>query len=273
MNWKNSPRSHNGKAIITQAIDGAILTEATYAPNFKVSTHSHRHACLGLVIRGAYTEAYQRTALECKPLQLKFRPAEEAHSNTYYKLAVRCFFIEFETQWLQRMGKYSDAWNVPTVLRDSSLVWLVMKLRRETKEMDALSPLMIEGLLLEIAVGLSRYSVKISERKHPKWLTQARDFIHDSFTERLTLSDVAEIARVHPVYLATVFRQFYGCSVGEYIRRLRVEYACRTISTSNGSLAHIALDAGFSHQSQFSRTFKRVTGLTPAQYRSAVRSS
>lgn len=272
MNGEKSSGSHNGEALITHAVDGAVLTEVTYAPDLKVPTHSHRHACLGLVIRGAYAEAYRKTALEFKPLQLKFRPAEEPHSNIYYKLPVHCFFIEFETRWLQRVGRHAGALNAPTVIRDSSLVWLVMKLRRETRRIDALSPLIIEGLLLEIVVELSRRSGKTSERRRPEWLTRARDFIHGSFTEHLTLSEIAQAAGVHPVYLATVFRQFYGYSVGEYVRRLRIDYACRTISTSDVSLAHVALDAGFPNQSQFSRTFKRLTGLTPAQYRSALRS-
>jgi AraC family transcriptional regulator len=86
---------------------------------------------------------------------------------------------------------------------------------------------------------------------------------------------MAEIARrvgVHPVYLASEFRRRYGLTVGEYVRQLRIEYASRQLSTSDTPLVEIALNSGFSSQSHFSWTFKRITGITPAQFRAGSRS-
>jgi AraC family transcriptional regulator len=76
---------------------------------------------------------------------------------------------------------------------------------------------------------------------------------------------------VHPVYLACAFRRHYRSTVGEYVRRLRVEFACRELSATRAPLAQVALAAGFADQSQFSRTFKRVVGLTPTEYRKMFR--
>jgi AraC family transcriptional regulator len=84
---------------------------------------------------------------------------------------------------------------------------------------------------------------------------------------------VAEIARaagVHPVYLARTFREHHGMTIGEYVRKLRIEHACRLISTTGAPLSEIALAAGFCDQSHFSRTFKRVTGSSPAEYRRLI---
>jgi AraC family transcriptional regulator len=63
----------------------------------------------------------------------------------------------------------------------------------------------------------------------------------------------------------------HECTVGEYVRRLRVEYACRQFARTGAPLVDIALAAGFCEQSQLTRTFKRVTGFTPAEYRRSVR--
>jgi AraC family transcriptional regulator len=76
---------------------------------------------------------------------------------------------------------------------------------------------------------------------------------------------------VHAAHLARVFRKFKGCTIGDYVRGLRVQHACRRISGSDDSLADIALAAGFSDQSHLSRTFKQHTGMLPSQFRNLLR--
>jgi AraC family transcriptional regulator len=97
--------------------------------------------------------------------------------------------------------------------------------------------------------------------------------IHERFTENLTLEQIASEVGVHPVHLASVFRQKYHCTVGEYIRELRIEYACREITKGEKPLVTIALEAGFANQGHFSGNFKRLTGFTPTSYRNSFRQS
>jgi AraC-like DNA-binding protein len=67
------------------------------------------------------------------------------------------------------------------------------------------------------------------------------------------------------------FRKHYDCTIGEYPRRLRSEFACREIAVSDAPLVEIALSAGFANQAHFTRTFKRLKGITPTEYRSIYR--
>ena len=87
------------------------------------------------------------------------------------------------------------------------------------------------------------------------------------FAARVTLDDLARACGVHPVHLARTFRQHYGCTIGDYIRDLRIEFVCRRMRLSNAPLAEIALAAGFADQSHLTRLFKRHIGLTPGEYR------
>lgn len=264
---------HNGEIIDSKVIAGFHLTETAYAPGVEVPRHSHPHACFCFVLQGTYTELYRGKAIDCRPSHLVFRPAEEVHSDHFGGLGVRCFIIEVEAQWLMRLRERSFRMDEPAIFQGCSLAWLAMKLRRESQQADAFTSLAVEGLVLELSAEVARGSAKSSERKRPRWLDRAREMLHENFAEQLTLSDIAESVGVHPVYLAGVFRQHYHCSVGEYVRRLRIEFASRELSQTSAPLIDIALAAGFAHQSHFSRTFKRLTGLTPAQYRSATRSS
>ncbi|MBV9211915.1 MAG: helix-turn-helix transcriptional regulator [Acidobacteria bacterium] len=255
----------------SQVMAGFTITEAVYGLNLSVSRHSHRLACFGFVLQGAYLESYGKKALECKPLHLKFRPAGEVHADWYGEPAVRCFFIEPEETWLGVMREHSVKLSEPSVFYSNSLVCLMMKLRREVQRADALSPLVVEGLMLEVVAEASRLKGSAAVGQHPYWLKQVRDILHDRFNERLTLSEIGKSVGMHPVHLASVFRRHYRCTIGEYLRQLRIEFACREISMTDAPLAQIALAAGFSHQSPFTRTFKRVTGVTPARYRSTNR--
>jgi AraC family transcriptional regulator len=69
--------------------------------------------------------------------------------------------------------------------------------------------------------------------------------------------------------MAAQFRAYYGCSIGEFVRRRRIDFACEQIRAGERSLLDIALEAGFVSQSHFSRVFRTATGMTPREYRAS----
>jgi AraC-like DNA-binding protein len=93
--------------------------------------------------------------------------------------------------------------------------------------------------------------------------------LRDRFAEPLTLDEIAGAVGVHPMHLTRVFRRHFRCTIGDMVRRLRIDFACRQLSSTDDALVEIALAAGFSDQSQFCRTFRRLTGMTPTGFRSA----
>jgi AraC family transcriptional regulator len=143
----------------------------------------------------------------------------------------------------------------------------------EMRRMDAAAPIAIEGLLLELVASASRMRLQNGGKERPRWLEEARDRIHVELAARPSLTGLAESVGVHPVTLARAFRREFGCTVGEYVRSLRIERAARQLSDTNLALAEIALTAGFSDQSHFSNLFRRHTGLSPFQFRRAARSA
>jgi AraC family transcriptional regulator len=262
---------HYGAILNTQRVAELTITETAYAPQVKLAKHSHEQACFCLVLQGTYTEIYQQKTLTCEPFSLVYRPAGEMHSDYFSNVRVRCFIIEFENRWLDRVLTYAAGFDGPQTFQQNSLVWLAVKLRKEIKRMDAVTPLSIEGLMLEMMAEASRHHGKSSGRGIPPWLKQVREILQEHSTERLTLSSLAEFVGVHPVYLACAFRRHYHCTIGDYVRQLRIELACRELAVANTPLTQVALSAGFADQSQFARTFKRVVGLTPTEYRKTIR--
>jgi AraC family transcriptional regulator len=155
--------------------------------------------------------------------------------------------------------------------KGGTLSTLLIRLYKEFKHADELSPLVVEGLALELLGESSRLLLNSEDRSGPRWLQHAEELARARFAEPLGLSCVANIIGAHPVCLAREFHRRYGMTLGEYLRRLRVEYVTRELVRSDTSLAAIANAAGFSDQSHMCRTFKRQIGLSPAKYRAASR--
>jgi AraC family transcriptional regulator len=260
-------RNYHGEFINSRVVKGLLLAEAVYASKLELPRHSHQHGGFCLILQGGYTESYGQTLLECEPSSVKFQPAGEEHSDVYGNQSVRCFIIELQSEWLTRMGAGLLVGNNPLVYKNSSVAWLMMRLRAASQSAEDESPLLIEGLVLELIAETSRNRKRPPTGQPPLWLQQAREFIHEQFSDPLTLSIIAKVVGVHPVYLASSFRRYYRQSIGEYLRHRRVEFACHKIHMSDDSLVEIALAAGFANQSHFTQTFKRMTGLSPAKYR------
>ena len=140
---------------------------------------------------------------------------------------------------------------------------IASRMLSEFRSRDSVSSLMIEGLALEFATQLAR------TREAPAGgpLRDVVEYLHARAAEEIRLEDVARVAGVHPAHLSRLFRARHGCSVGEYIRRLRVDLAARELAASRRPIADIAAATGFADQSHFSRVFARLTGMTPGRYR------
>jgi AraC family transcriptional regulator len=119
---------------------------------------------------------------------------------------------------------------------------------------------------------MCRHRVARPERTPPRWLLRARDLLHARFTQNLSLDEIASEAGVHPVHLARVFRRHFECTPGDYLRKLRVESACRQLTSSDMPLSEIALSAGFADQSHFTKNFRRLMQMTPGEFRRNFRS-
>lgn len=260
-----------GKILRRNEAAGFVLLESAYAPGLKVPLHSHEQAGFCFVLQGTFERVYERKSRVCRPASLSFHPSGEKHSEHFYNSGAHLFGIQISPHWLERVREYSVGLDDSAVFDGGLLSQLATRLYAESRRMDELSSLAIEGLALEIIAEALRRGVP-TEHATARWLKQARELLHEKFNESLTLADVAREVHIHPVHLARVFHQHYRCTVGEYVRQLRVEFTRRELSATDKPLSEIALLAGFSSQSHFSTVFKSHTGLTPAEYRRISRS-
>jgi AraC-like DNA-binding protein len=108
-------------------------------------------------------------------------------------------------------------------------------------------------------------------RAEPVEVWKTRKFIEEHSGEELSLSRVAKAVNIHPNYLSEKFKQVTGMNFVEYVARTRFEKACRLLQDGDLRISEIAFAVGFQSLSQFNRVFKRLTGKSPTQFRTAKR--
>ncbi|MEY2552073.1 MAG: AraC family transcriptional regulator [Verrucomicrobiota bacterium] len=259
------PVRFHGRTLKNRVLAGFELKEIQHPPGVFVPKHSHANAHIGFILNGGFTESFTRKTLECRPLSVSYIPPALSHTDDF-RNGVHCFVLEISPARLAEVRGLA-ALEEPVFVNGGRAAWLALTMYGEAQTSDAASLLALEGLGLEILAELARINAEPPETKTPRWLERGRELLHARLQETLTHNDIANEVGVHPVYLATLFRRHFRCTIGEYVRRLRIEFAASELATSDQSLCEIGLAAGFSDQSHFSKVFKRHTGMTPGSFR------
>ncbi len=92
------------------------------------------------------------------------------------------------------------------------------------------------------------------------------EYIHAHLDQNIALAELAAVANLSEFHFARLFRQTTGLPPHQFVIHQRVERAKRLIAAGRLSLAQIAIDVGFSDQSQLNRHFKRLVGVTPKRF-------
>jgi AraC family transcriptional regulator len=263
--------SFYGATLSSRVLGQLVMTERSYPGGMTTPVHSHEHPLLCLVLNGAYEERHCGKVLQCTHATSLFHAAYEEHREHFTDYGARSLLVEMEPAWVER-NLHVTATCVHSMAVDDGGVLLPVRDRLYREFVSGYGPdsdLVIESVLSEIMADL--FLAYRRESRRPAWLLRAVDLIHERFPNRLTLAEIAEQVGVHPVYLAQSFRRFYGCTIGDHLRRLRIDYACKELVRSDTPLIDVAITAGFSDQSHFTRTFKRAIGVLPSEYRVKTR--
>jgi AraC family transcriptional regulator len=256
-----------GQVLLRRELESLILTETRYPAGLSIPSHSHERGYFCFIRKGGYFEQYGQRNRTAGPSTLAFHPPGEVHSENFGSGEVISFNVEVDAGWLDRNVGVSRLFENAAYFEAGITECFLLRLYHEFREFDSISPLAIEGLVLETLAGAARAQVAPAQDPAPPWVAEVVEILRARFHETVTLAEIAGKVGIHPVHLASSFRKHQRSTIGEYVRRLRVDFARRQILRSEMPLAEIAAAAGFADQSHFTRCFKRYTGATPLAYR------
>jgi AraC family transcriptional regulator len=153
---------------------------------------------------------------------------------------------------------------------------ILRELYVETSCGDLLVETLADVLAVRLLNNYSSLSVDpFRDKSRPKGLDPRRlqrviEYINANLMKEITLEELAAAASLSRFHFSRMFKVTMGQSPSRFIGQLRLDLA-KSLLTAGRSIADVAHDCGFSSESNFVRSFRRATGITPGRYRNLLR--
>lgn len=241
--------------------NGIFTKVASYFPNDGSDlVHFHERLHLSFVIQGGGIVKSRTLNCERLPSNLIFFHAGDPHQCLVKEYPSKNINLEVGYEFLNSNDLTETALGM-SIRKNPNAKMLMLKIYKEILSNDDFTSSSIRMLILDLICNEN-----LSVNNQPIWVSQIYDLMNDSWSEPLSLEDLAQTVEVHPVTISKYFRKYFGCTFGEYMRRIRIEKSLSMIKNSDFSLTEIGYECGFYDQSHFSRTFRQLTGFSPKMY-------
>lgn len=251
----------------------------------------HWHPAIEMIIplENGYTVIAGQETYNLSPGDIFIIPGGELHHLIAPPAGQRLIYL-FEFNALSRIRGYSfltSYMTQPILINQTtcSTIYaeeadIIAQLCRDYFQNDSLREMMIYSKLLAFFVNYVRYRMSL-EDENTYMLSKAEkqndliekfntvfDYLDEHFTEDLTLETVADVAGFSKFHFSRLFKQCSGYNFYDYLCFKRIKSAETLLLKPGISITEVALQSGFSSLSTFNRTFKKLKGCTPSEYRS-----
>lgn len=190
--------------------------------------------------------------------------------------------VQFRGEWLESLMRLCpELRRVETLIQDSERGVLFTGLEADTaahrlEAMGGQDELVRVSTLIELLGRLTRsdYHVLASPNYHLRrtgvhsgQVDAILVYIHRHFNRHISMTAMARWQGMTPSTFSRFFKQATGDTFVAFVRRLRIDQACRLLLDPRYSVADICFMTGYSNLSNFNRHFRRLTGMTPREYR------
>ena len=172
---------------------------------------------------------------------------------------------------------------IPGDSRTASKIKNILFDIEEEFELDIKSPneFMIKALLLSALAYIIRHfsehgeTQNINKLPHYADISKTMVYINENIASDISLDELAKIANMSKYYYSTMFKKITGLTVWEYVLNTRIELAISylTKDNTNYSITEILGMCGFNNASAFNKSFKKITGKTPTEFKNSKHNS
>lgn len=248
-----------GNAIQSNGIIAGVTTYTNDETNGGM--HSHENPHISFILKGGSIDKRVRTAAEQYAGSIAFYYAGEPHQTVQKIFPAQHINIELDFKFLDQYHLCEGSID-KCVNEIPDPKFFMIKIYYEFLINDKHSKPAIDMLLLALL-----NNVNCKAKHQPSWIKSLKEVLHEQWNETLELNYLSQLLSIHPVTISKNFSRYFGCSFGEYMRKLKIEKSISLIKSGNRSLTEIAYECGFADQSHFIRTFKNYTGILPFHFK------
>ena len=197
--------------------------------------HSHENALISFAIKGGDLERRKGIEIERHPGLVTFYHSDEPHQNVYKLFPSKRMNIEISPVFFTKYNINEDSFHF-AIKKNSASKLNMFKIYKELSN-DRFEH-SIHLLLLEIITS----GEKIKNKNAQQWITTIREILHDRWNENISLKELSETAGVHPITISKHFSSYFGCTLGDYVRQLRLSKSMHLMNSASLSLTEIAFN-------------------------------
>lgn len=250
------------------SLPGFRVTDWAMGAGTGSGVHRHARPVLSVTLTGRFEHLRRGNGRSRVAASAHAMPVGEPHSHRVGTVPTRALMIAPDWPTLERLGRAGEIFESPRALPDPRIGELAWRTVAEMEGRDDLWRLAMEGLILEM-VSVAARSRGRRAATRPGWLDDVLDLLHERFPVTPTIATLAGAVGTDRRELSRSFRRHTHVSISGYVRRLRLERACRLLADTDEPIPAIAARAGFSDQSHLTRQMGKSLGVTPAAYRRA----
>lgn len=247
---------------IFNTTQGIAVVETEYQKKVYEGWHSHNNAHITLFLKGGTTEKRKNFSETVGAGSLLFYHSDELHLNQNTLFPSKNINIEIEESLLKEL-QISEGIIEKSIENTAFTKFLILKMFKETLTADTFSSDNITMLFSQLSQ--KQYHLERFE-KSPYWVRSLNELLNDCWNENPNLKDLAQVLQLNPITISKHFPKYFGCTLGEYMRRIKINRSLSLIQSNQSNLTEISLECGFADQSHFIRTFKNQTGFLPKQF-------
>jgi AraC-like DNA-binding protein len=134
---------------------------------------------------------------------------------------------------------------------------------------------MIHFFILMDLIGKSKTNVRLASKEYlkirfttgNKRIASIHEYLMNNYREEVNLNKLAGLVNMAEGSLCRFFKMNMGITIFEYLNKIKTEFACKLLMDPDLSIMEVCFDSGFNNISHFNKQFKKITGVTPSEYR------